>query len=199
MTGRAAELRARRTMDSFSYISVILSIVLGLAITQVLLGFRGLILTRAKVKLYAPTITWGFFALLIPIQAWWADFGMRKQTNWTFPALLVIMLQAISIYMVGALVLPDIGGEKIIDLRQHFFAHRSWFFCALLGSVLFSLLKTLALYGHLPGRIDFTFELTFGAMSIAGAVIRTEWFHKLMAPVAGLLFVVYIAILYNRL
>ena len=41
-------------MDSFSYLSVILSIVLGLTITQVLLGFRGLILTRAKAKLYAP-------------------------------------------------------------------------------------------------------------------------------------------------
>jgi hypothetical protein len=42
-------------MDSFTYISVLLSIVLGLAITQVLLGFRGLILTRAKVKPYIPT------------------------------------------------------------------------------------------------------------------------------------------------
>jgi len=42
-------------MDAFTYITVLLSIVLGLAITQVLLGFRGLILTRAKVKLYTPT------------------------------------------------------------------------------------------------------------------------------------------------
>src|SRR6476620_12518771 len=33
-------------MDSFTYISVLLSIVVGLAITQVLLGLRGLILTR---------------------------------------------------------------------------------------------------------------------------------------------------------
>jgi hypothetical protein len=186
-------------MDPFSYISVILSIVLGLAITQVLLGFRGLILTRAKVKLYAPTIIWAFFALLIPIQAWWADFAMRKQTNWTFLALFVIMLQAISIYMFAALVLPDIGGEKFIDLRQHFFAHRSWFFCALLGSVIFSLLKTLALYGHLPSRIDFVFESTFGAIAIVGAVTRYEWFHKLLAPATALLFVVYIALLFSRL
>jgi len=37
--------------ESFSYLTVLLSIVLGLAITQVLLGARGLILTRAKVKL----------------------------------------------------------------------------------------------------------------------------------------------------
>jgi hypothetical protein len=45
-------------------------------------------------------------ALLVPIQAWWADFTMREHPNWTFLALLVIMLQAISIYMVAALVLP---------------------------------------------------------------------------------------------
>jgi hypothetical protein len=62
-------------MDSFSYLSVILSIVLGLAITQVLLGFRSLILTRAKVKLYATALIWAFIALIIPIQAWWADFA----------------------------------------------------------------------------------------------------------------------------
>ncbi|HYY30716.1 MAG TPA: hypothetical protein VE860_22450, partial [Chthoniobacterales bacterium] len=99
-------------MDSFSYLSVILSIVLGLAITQVLLGLRGLILTRAKVKLYPPTLIWAGIALLTPIQAWWADFALRKQPNWTFLALLVIMLQAISIYMIAALVFPDITGEN---------------------------------------------------------------------------------------
>jgi hypothetical protein len=121
-------------MDSFSYLSVILSIVLGLAITQVLLGFRSLILTRAKVKLYATTLIWAFIALIVPIQAWWADFAMRKHANWTFLALLVVMLQAISIYMTAALVLPDISVEKFIDLREHFFAHRSWFFGASFAS-----------------------------------------------------------------
>ena len=153
-------------MDAFTYITVLLSIVLGLAITQVLLGFRGLILTRAKVKLYTPTLIWAVIALLVPIQAWWADFTMREHPNWTFFALLVIMLQAISIYMVAALVLPDIGGEKLVDLREHFFAHRSWFFGAQLASVVFSLSKTLALYGHLPNRIDTAFEFTFCVVAI---------------------------------
>ena len=51
-------------MESFNYLSVLLSIILGLAITQVLLGFRGLILTRVKVKLYLPTVIWVELALL---------------------------------------------------------------------------------------------------------------------------------------
>jgi hypothetical protein len=93
---------------SFNYLSVLLSIVLGLAITQVLQGLRGLILTRAKVKLYLPSLIWVGLVLLIAIQGWWASFGMRTQANWTFVALLVIILQAISVYMAAALVLPDV-------------------------------------------------------------------------------------------
>ena len=186
-------------MDSFTYISVLLSIVLGLAITQVLLGFRGLILTRAKVKLYTTTLIWAAIALLIPIQAWRADFAMRKNTNWTFFALLIIMLQAISIYMITALVLPDISGENFVDLRQHFFAHRTWLFGAMVCSEVFSLSKTVTLYGHLPNLVDRTFEFTFCAAAIAGAVIRNEWFHKVLAPAGGLLIAVYIALLFARL
>ncbi len=183
-------------MDAFTYITVLLSIIIGLAITQVLLGFRGLILTRAKVKLYTPTLIWAVIALLVPIQAWWADFKLREQPNWTFFALLVILLQAISIYMTAALVLPDIIGEDFVDLRKHFFAHRSWFFGAQFGSVAFSLLKTLTLYGHLPSRIDTAFEFTFCAAAIAAIVTRSEWFHKLLAPAIGLLIAAYIALLF---
>jgi hypothetical protein len=80
-------------VDSFSYLSVLLSIILGLAITQVLQGLRGLILTRAKVKLYIPTLIWAGLTLLIAIQGWWASFGMRTHANWTFVALLVIVLR----------------------------------------------------------------------------------------------------------
>ena len=71
-------------MESFDYLSVLLSIILGLAITQVLLGFRGLILTRVKVKLYLPAVIWAGLVLLIAIQAWWASFGLRTRGNWTF-------------------------------------------------------------------------------------------------------------------
>ena len=35
-------------MDEFSYLSVLLSVILGLAVTQILKGFRGLLLSRAR-------------------------------------------------------------------------------------------------------------------------------------------------------
>lgn len=185
--------------ESFYYLSVLLAIVLGLAITQVLLGFRGLILTRAKVKLYFPTLIWAGLMLLLAIQAWWADFSMRTEANWTFGPLLVIILQAIAVYMAAALVLPDITGGAIIDLRDHYFAHKSWFFGALLASLVFSVAKELALHGHLPDRTNLAFHVFHGVMVTVAAITRREWFHKLLAPAAALVILLYISLLFARL
>jgi hypothetical protein len=160
---------------------------------------RGLILTRATVKLYIPTLIWAGLTLLIAIQGWWASFGMRRHTNWTFVALLVIVLQAISVYMVAALVLPDISGDTIVDLRKHYFAHKSWFFGALLASILFSATKDFALDAHMLGGINAGFHVIFGLAAIVAAITRREWFHGLLAPAIILLFFLYIALLFAHL
>jgi hypothetical protein len=186
-------------MESFNYLSVLLSIILGLAITQVLLGFRGLILTRAKVKLYLPTVIWAGLALLIAIQAWWASFGLRMRASWTFLGFIVIVLQAISVYMATAVVLPDITGDSMVDLRNHYFAHRCWFFEFLLSSVILSAAKEFALSGHLPDRLNGEFHVIFAVTAIIAAIIRRGWVHQLLAPVFAVLFLLYITLLFGRL
>jgi hypothetical protein len=186
-------------VESFNYLSVLISIILGLAIAQILQGVRGLVLTRSKVKRYAPTIIWTGMALLIAIQDWWASFSMHQQANWNFLALLTIVLQATCVYMVAALVLPDAKGENTVDLREHYFAHRHWFFGALLGSVVFSLLKELTLYGRLPHPLDLGFQVAFGVIAIIAMLQRREWLHKLLAPVSAVLFLLYIALIFRNL
>ena len=186
-------------MESFNYLSVLISIILGLAIAQVLQGVRGLVLTRSKVKLYTPTIVWTGMALLIAIQVWWASFSMRQEASWNFLGLLTIVLQAISVYMIAALILPDARADDAVDLREHYFAHRHWFFGALLAAIVFSLLKELVIYGRLPRLLDMGFQLSFGVIAITAMLLRQEWFHKLLAPLSGLLFLVYIALIFYSL
>jgi hypothetical protein len=104
-------------METFDYLSVLLSIILGLAITQVLLGFRGLILARVRVKIYLPTLIRAGLALLIAIQAWWDSFGLRTRGTWNFLAFFVV-LQTISVYMATAVVLPDMSRESALPINQ---------------------------------------------------------------------------------
>jgi hypothetical protein len=64
-------------MDAFSYLSVLLSIILGLAITEVLQGFRGLMHARSRTIVYWPVIAWGVLVVVIAVQGWWTMFGYR--------------------------------------------------------------------------------------------------------------------------
>lgn len=109
------------------------------------------------------------------------------------------MLQATSVYMIAALILPDAKGDNTVDLREHYFAHRHWFFGALFGSIVFSLLKELVLYGRLPHPLDLSFQLVFGVIAITAMLLRWEWFHRLLAPVSGVLFLLYIALIFRNL
>ena len=59
-------------MEAFGHLSVLISIILGLAITQLLQGLRGLVLERSRIRLYWIPIAWAAIVLLICVQAWWA-------------------------------------------------------------------------------------------------------------------------------
>jgi hypothetical protein len=186
-------------VESFNYLSVLISIILGLAIAQVLQGVRGLVLTRSKVKLYTPTILWTGMTLLIAVQVWWASFSMHQRASWSFLGLLAIVLQATSVYMIAALILPDAKGDNTVDLREHYFAHRHWLFGALLGSIIFSLLKELVLYGRLPPPLDLGFQIAIGILAIIAMLQRRQWVHQILAPASGVVFLLYIALIFRNL
>src|SRR5262245_56126664 len=115
-------------MDQFGYLTVLISIILGLGITQLLSGVGRLLQARSRVRLDWPTLAWVGLLLVIHVQTWWAMFGMRTFQNWTFFAFLIVLLQPIVLYLMAALVLPDTIPESALDLRDHYFAHSRWFF-----------------------------------------------------------------------
>ncbi|HEU4696571.1 MAG TPA: hypothetical protein VFR92_06375, partial [Sphingomicrobium sp.] len=86
-------------MDAFSYLSVLLSIIIGLAITQVLQGYRALLLAKARVRSDGTALLWSVSLLLFATQAWWASFGLREHREWSFLAFAIVLLQMILLYM----------------------------------------------------------------------------------------------------
>src|SRR5262252_7039781 len=98
-------------MDEFSYISVLASVVLGLAVTQILKGFRGILLCRERVRVYWPAIAWAALLLLICFQHWWSMFGLRDRHEWTFQQFAMVLLNVVFIYMIAGLILPDFVGQ----------------------------------------------------------------------------------------
>jgi hypothetical protein len=186
-------------MDQFSYLSVLLSIILGLAITQVLQGFRGILLARSRVRMYWPVLVWAAGLLAISVQGWWAMFGLREISEWTFAQFAVPLLQTVFTYMLAALVFPDFYGDETVELRSHYFAHVRWFFGLLIALLIASLAKDLVNNGHLPDRTNVVFHIAFIAASLIAVLTRREWYHKGLSLIGTGAFAVYILLLFSRL
>jgi hypothetical protein len=98
-------------VDEFGYLSVIISVILGLSIAQLLQGISQVINARDRVRMYWPTMAWTVLLLLVDIQAWWAMFGYRNRHAWTFVQFTIVLFEAIMLYLLAAIVLPNIPNE----------------------------------------------------------------------------------------
>jgi hypothetical protein len=183
-------------VDEFGYLSVITSVIIGLSITQLLQGIGQVINARDRVRIYWPTMAWAVFLLLVDTQAWWAMFGYRNRHAWTFIQFTVVLLEAIMLYLLAAIVLPNIPDEGEIDLRSNYFRHAGWFFGSLVVLLLDSLLKSVVVSGGLPGKPDLGFHLFWITTAFIAAFTRSERYHKAFVCLSFAVFITYIVLLF---
>ncbi|HEX3127432.1 MAG TPA: hypothetical protein VH394_08885 [Thermoanaerobaculia bacterium] len=185
-------------MDEFSYLSVLISIILGLGITQLLSGFARWIEQRETFRAYGPAMAWTAMLLLVHVQGWWSMFGMRHHRDWTFLQFGIVLLQPITLYLMAALVLPGANSPEL-DLRRNYFAQRRWLFGLMLALLIISVAKDVVLNGSLPAPANLAFHaFLFVTASIAIAT-ENETFHRFFAYTSAVFFALYIGLLFARL
>lgn len=118
-------------MSVIEYISVFVSIVLGLAFADLAISFHKLMRARQRVRWDWMTLALAFLMLLEIIQFWWLSHDWYARTTELrlvefLPSLGLLLL----IYLMAAAVLPDEVPEQGLDLRQ-FYVETSNYFWAL--------------------------------------------------------------------
>jgi hypothetical protein len=186
-------------MDAFSYLSVLISIILGLAIAQVLQGYRALLLARGRVRIDPAPLIWSGLILLFAAQAWWASFGLTARKDWDFLDFAVILLQMALLYMLSALVLPDVPAEQPVDLAGQFERHRRAFFAFLIAMLASSILKEAVLEHRLPTPLNLSFHLLLAAIAVAGILSGSKRVQLALALFGTAGFLAYVALLFTRL
>jgi hypothetical protein len=190
--------RAVLAVNQFEYLAVLISIVLGLGITQLLSGFGRWLEQRSAYRAYAPSILWATILLVLHVQAWWSMFGMRHQDHWTFLQFSIVLLQPIILFLLATLVLPSSTAPQF-DLKTNYFAQRSWFFGLLACLLVVSVLKDVVLSDALPEPINLGFHALFTILALAAILIERERYHRSMAYVSGVLVAGYIFLLFAEL
>ncbi len=104
----------------FEYISILVSIILGVGMTQLLASFTDLLYDHQKVRFYWPQLAWLVFVLFLHIQDWFITFQLRTKTSWSLPDLFFVLLYPIALFCVAKLILPTNGSEERKDMRVYF-------------------------------------------------------------------------------
>jgi hypothetical protein len=185
-------------MDAFSYLSVLLSIVLGLGLTQILTAVGRLIRHRDRVRVHWLPLLWAGLLLLIYVQVWWSMYGLRLRREWTFLAFVVVLAQTATLYVMAAVALPE-EIEVNTDLGAYFDRQHRWFFGFFLATLIISVAKDFILGGQLPDRLNLGFHAVFAAGCITGLLIPRRRYQEILAITLAIALLAYIGVLFARL
>lgn len=183
-------------MSQFEYLSVLVSIIIGLALTQLLSGAARLIQLRRRVRMHVPTLLWMATLFLVDIQVWWVAFDRRATTEWQFFGFVLYLLIPVMLFLLCYLVLPDLGDEDSADLRDNFDGNRGWFFGLLAGIGAVSLAEQAVRGELLRFDADVAFRVVFVTLSLVMARVRSERVQAWNAVLVLLLILGYIAMLF---
>ena len=184
-------------MQAFEYLSVLLSIVLGLGITQLLTGFGRWLEQRHTFRAYPPAIAWAAFLLLVHVQTWWTMFGMSGNDDWNFLQFTAVLLQPIILFLLAVIVFPG-PQARTSDLRQNFHDQRRWFFGLLIAVLVASLLKDVT-RGELPDAANLLFHAIFLVQAVLGLATPNERLQRYLAFSSLAIFTAYIGLLFAQL
>jgi hypothetical protein len=107
-------------ITAFEYVTVLISIVLGLGITQILTGIADLVHQSKRVKIYWPHLLWVLVILVLHVQDWWVTFDLRAYGPWTLPTFLFAMTYPITLFILARLLFPFGIQEGPINLKEFY-------------------------------------------------------------------------------
>ncbi len=126
-------------MSRFEYLSVLVSIVIGLGLTELTISWGRSIQNRERVRFDWLHGFWSAFTLFMMVQLWWGFWNYRTVTSWSMFALVCIVAQTIVLVLCAIVLAPrlTVSGDTV-NLRLLFVQNRRPFF--LLGATYVALL-----------------------------------------------------------
>ncbi len=132
-------------MSPFEFVTVLISIILGLGITQIMSGVADLIHQWKDVRLYWPHLLWIVLVFILHVQDWWLLYQLRDITSWQLPMFLFQVLYPISLFILARILFPLTGAT---DMKAYYLGNYRKFFALVMILSLLSAAENV-LFHHL--------------------------------------------------
>lgn len=186
-------------MSAFDYLSVLTSIVLGLAIANVLTRLTRVITARERVNFYWPPVAWGIWLFFIAVQHWWASWSVRHTAQWSFGSFWLELLTPVDLFVLSSLTLPGSEESDKVDLGEWYFRNRRWFFAFLLFLPVLSIAEEIARSGRMHSITNLAFLIAFIVVTVVAYFWDSRRAQEWITAQAMVLTFVYVLVLFLQL
>lgn len=167
-------------MSKFEYIAVLVSLILGLGITNILTGLGRIINRRHEFKIDTVHFMWSLALFVVLVLNWWVFFKNSEITNWTFEYFLLIIVWAVIFYLMTVVLFPtDKNSDQ--DYGTIFQKNRSWFLGLFIASNLMDIAVTALRDQLFNPPIYLPFVLHFAILGAIGLVVKSRRYHLAFA------------------
>lgn len=116
-------------MSAAAHLLVLVSVIVGLALTDILESTHKLVHARERVRFDWLPVGWAVLLFYVIVQLWWGTYGaMEAESQQTYFGFAFRLLIFVTFYLLASSVLPDVEAEGVVDMRAHYFENRTWFF-----------------------------------------------------------------------
>jgi len=173
-------------ISPFEYVSILVSIILGLGITQILSAFSDLLYDFKKVKFYWPHSLWIAFIFFLHIQDWFITWQLRNKMVWHLPELFFILMYPVSLFIAAKILIPSHDKDESEDMKMYYQNQFPMLFFIVGISILISIFFNI-FFLEKPFVQQFPL-FVFLLVMFLGALrkIENELFHKMIALIVCL-------------
>jgi hypothetical protein len=183
---------------TYQHIAVVMSIVVGLSVTQLLRGVAQLYRTRGRVRSYWLYSAWIVLLAAFSFLLWWTFWNYRGIADWNFLRFVTYLSPAVVFYFLIAIAIPD-PSDAVDDMRKYYFANRTGFFgtFALYGAV--AAITAIVVRGLPLLDPSNLFRLAMVVLLLIAMRSVSERVHAVVLGVSASLLLVFISLFHFRL
>ncbi|HKP35694.1 MAG TPA: hypothetical protein VJT71_02460 [Pyrinomonadaceae bacterium] len=179
-------------MDAFGYVSVIISVVIGLGLSHLLTGAAELVKARRRVSFYWVHLVWIALTFVGHIFLWWTMWNLRLIRNWNFFSFLLLLMAPVLLFVSAAFLTPKIERDESIDLRNYFYENHSAFFTVNAAFTGLMGAENWLLTGRLsPAPVTIVFAVWFVLLCVS-AFVKNALYHAMLAILFAALFLLFV-------
>jgi len=167
-------------MGEFDFISVLISLIIGLGITNLLSGAGRAFYRRQKNPIDEVQMVLTIATLLILALKWWVTFSWRTETNWTFEKFLVLIVWMVSLFMLTIFLYPPDLSETEAH-RDIWIQNRQGYYGAFFAMCLFDILQTAMRGGLFHPVWYLPYVGHYATLSAVGFFLRRRGYDRFFA------------------